>query len=34
MTFGNMTEAEATGSLERFVSDVMPHLTKLTPADG
>jgi len=29
MTFGNMTEPEATANLERFVADVMPHLTKL-----
>ena len=29
MTFGSMTEQEATANLERFVSDVMPHLTKL-----
>ncbi len=27
--FGDMREVDAAGSLERFVADVMPHLTKL-----
>ncbi len=29
LTFGEMTEAQATASLDLFAADVMPHLTKL-----
>ena len=32
ITFGNMTDPEATTNLARFVADVMPHLTKLPPS--
>src|SRR5262249_36537502 len=31
LMFGNMSEAEASDSIARFVSDVMPHLVKLEP---
>jgi hypothetical protein len=29
--FGNMSEAQASGSIGGFVADVMPRLTVLTP---
>lgn len=29
LMFGNMTEAQAIGSIDRFTSEVMPHLAKL-----
>jgi alkanesulfonate monooxygenase SsuD/methylene tetrahydromethanopterin reductase-like flavin-dependent oxidoreductase (luciferase family) len=31
LMFGNMTETQASGSIGRFIADVMPHLTALTP---
>jgi len=30
LMFGNMTEAEASASIDRFTADVMPYLTKLS----
>jgi alkanesulfonate monooxygenase SsuD/methylene tetrahydromethanopterin reductase-like flavin-dependent oxidoreductase (luciferase family) len=30
LMFGNMSEAEATGSIDLFTSEVMPHLAKLS----
>jgi len=31
LMFGNMSEAEASGSIDLFTSEVMPHLAKLSP---
>jgi alkanesulfonate monooxygenase SsuD/methylene tetrahydromethanopterin reductase-like flavin-dependent oxidoreductase (luciferase family) len=34
LTFGNMSEAEASASIALFAADVLPHLSALAPARG